>query len=588
VRGTLAPPAGNPAALAASVDRYEATERAIAAAADELLRVTTGGAGLAVDALNDQSHGARDHLSRARERYRGTRSALRAYTVELVAFHAAATAAIEDDHAARIAAHDAGVDLTEAARHARGAALNPEDQATIDHWQNQVYFARQRRDVADDAMVAAQADYQRAAEALEQAAQRTIALIDAAFDGTNDGWRDHVGHVFADVGSILSTLSEWVRGFFQAVFEAVVEAVALVVRVLLAVVVAVALTIVLIQFLAVALAVLAVVLVIVLAAVAVMVAAGRFAYRTGTVLGVDDLTHIRMVLAALMVACPVLGAFILARVSDELSKPTPKVRRLRPEDLDKASATRALANLESSVPDSIDDFLAQAGAVDTVGGDSLTVVDIARIDHEDGTVAWIVTLPSTKDWVMSGDASATNDLDADLLLLAFPELQSQYEKAALDAMAQAGIGEGEPVLVTGWSLGGILAGHIADTRADGYDYQGVVVAGSPIDHMDISARIPVVQVKHMGDVVHRTDLIDSVPDHGAHVSLWDGVKSGIGVDWKGGPIVSHNAELYRDTLEQHVTANQTLNDDFTEFFVVDDPSHTGAPTIAHTQYAFSE
>jgi len=588
VRGALAPPAGNPAALAASVDRYEATERAIAAAADELIRVTTGGAGLVVDALNDQAHGASGHLSQAHERYRGTRSALRAYTVELVAFHAAATAAIEDDHAARIAAHDADVDLTHAARHARGAALNPEDQATIDHWQNQVYFARHRRDEADTAMVAAQAEYQRAAEAFEQAAQRTIALVDAAFDATNDGWRDHVGRVIAEVGSMLSTLSEWVRDFFQVVFEAVVEAVALVVGVLLLAVAAVALTIVLVQMLSVALTVVAAAIVIVLAAVVVLVAAGWVAYRAGTVLGVDDLTRIRMVLAALMVACPVLGAFILNRVSDELSKPTPQVRQLRTQDLDDASATSALADLESSVPDSIDDFLGQAGAVDTVGGGTLTVVDIARIDHEDGSVAWVVTLPSTKDWVVSGDASATNDLDADLLLLAFPELRSQYEKAALDAMAQAGIGQGEPVLVTGWSLGGILAGHLADTGAGGYDYQGVVVAGSPIDHMDIATRIPVVQVKHTFDVVHRTDLIDTVPDEGSHISLWDGATSGIGMGYKGGPALGHNAELYRDTLEQHVTSNQALNDDFIEFFVVDDPNHTGVPTIEHTQYAFSE
>ena len=249
---------------------------------------------------------------------------------------------------------------------------------------------------------------------------------------------------------------------------------------------------------------------------------------------------------------------------------------------------KCLEDLEGNAPDSVDDFLWQAGAVDTIGGDVQTVVDIAKIVHEDGSVSWIVTLPSTKDWVVPSDAGAVNDLDADLLLLAFPELQSQYEKAALDAMKQAGIGEGEPVLLTGWSLGGILAGRLVESGAGGYDYAGLVVAGAPIDHMHIAADIPVVQVKHMTDPVHRADMIDSIPDSGTHVSLWDGPLSAKGLDLQTGTTLGHNADQYRETLAGHVSADQTLNDDFREFFVVDDPNHTGSPTIGHTQYAFSE
>ena len=90
MRAALAPPAGNPTALAASVDRYEETERAIAQAADALNGVVTGGAGQTVDALNGQARAANTHLSKAHGRYQGTRSALRSFTVELAAFHAAA------------------------------------------------------------------------------------------------------------------------------------------------------------------------------------------------------------------------------------------------------------------------------------------------------------------------------------------------------------------------------------------------------------------------------------------------------------------------------------------------------------------
>ena len=83
-------------------------------------------------------------------------------------------------------------------------------------------------------------------------------------------------------------------------------------------------------------------------------------------------------------------------------------------------------------------------------------------------------------------------------------------------------------------------------------------------------------------------MIDQIPDTSTHVSLWDGDRSGIGIPMNVSTTVAHNAILYTDTLDQHVKADQTLNDNFRDFFVVDDPNHTGQPTIEHTQYAFSE
>jgi hypothetical protein len=585
--GTLVPPGGNPTALAASVDRYEATEQAIANAADELMRVVMDGQSTSIDALNEGALTASRHLSQAHGRYQGTRSALRAYTVELVTFHAAANAAIDWDHAARSASSSAHQDLTDAAHEARSAAMNPQDQATIDHWEVQAHLARHRCGAADDAMATARAEYENAAETLEEAAQRAIALIDASFDGTNDSRLEVLRSALASVASFLSSLASWVADFFEAAFEAVMEAIAIVVAAVLVAIAAVALIALLVVVIAYALVVIVEVLALVLTALNVLLLVGATAYRVASELGVDDLTRIRIVLAALAIACPPLGYFILGRISNELMKPAPEVKKLNPVDVGDERKSAAHTELEATVPDTLGDFLAQAGAVDTIGGDAQTVVDVAKIVHEDGSVSWIVTLPSTKDWVVPSDAGAVNDLDADLLLLAFPGLQSQYEKAVLDAMAQAGVGDGEPVLVTGWSLGGIMAGHLAEEGAGGYDYAGVVVAGAPIDHMNISADIPVVQVKHTTDPVHRADMIDDPPDQGSHISLWDGDRSGIGLDYKV-DMMGHNATQYRETLEEHVTANEAINDNFQQFFVVDDPSHTGQPTIEHAQYAFSE
>lgn len=593
MRATLAPPGGDPTALAASVDRYEATERSIAAAADELMHVIVDGASVSISALGDKARTANGHLVQAHGRYQGTRSALRTYTVDLEGFHANAQAAIDRDQAARRSGHDAHEDLTEAARHARSAAMNPEDQATIDHWQVQAVAARRRVDAAEEEIAAAQADYSAAAAALDRAARLAIELIEASFDGTNDSRMDRLREAIADVASFLSNLATWVADVFSAAFEAIVEAVARFVEAVLITIAVLALIAILAVALAAIVVVLVVVLVLILSTVQRLIMAGVLTYGLATELGVDDLTRIRMVLAALAVACPALGLFLVSRIAGELLKPAPEVTPLDVGSIDDPATSSptaqqlALAQLEAKEPDSVDDFLFQAGAVDTIGADAQTVVDIAKIVHEDGSVSWIVTLPSTKDWVVPSDAGAVNDLDADLVLLALPELQSQYEKAVLDAMAQAGIGQGEPVLVTGWSLGGIMAGHLAETGGGGYDYAGVVVAGAPIDHMNISADIPVIQVKHMMDPVHRADMIDSVPDSGSHISLWDGDRSGIGLDRKTDTF-GHNAPQYIQTLEQHVAADRSINDAFGEFYVVDDPSHTGKPTIEHTQYAFSE
>ncbi len=549
---------------------------------------------MSLRALSNRAGSATGHLMQAHGRYQGTRSALRSYTVDLESFHADATAAIERETTARYLAHEANLDLTEAAHHARSAAMNPDDQATIDHWHTQAHLARLRVDTAEDAIAAAQSDYSKAADALEQAAQRAMGLIDASFDGTDDSRLDRMKNAFGELASMLSNLAVWAVEVLKTAVEAVVLAVAIFIAAVLIVIAVVNLMALVMLLLVASVAVIINMIVGLAATVVLLLAVGAVAYHVASELGVDDLTRIRIVLAAVAVACPALGYFLVQRIRDELFKPAPKVTLLDPKVVDDHDASRvsaaeqALAAMETNEPDSVDDFLWQAGAVDTIGGEAQTVVDIAKIVHEDGSVSWIVTLPSTKDWVVPSDTGAVNDLDADLLLMAFPELKSQYEKAVLDAMAQAGIGITEPVLLTGWSLGGILAGHLAETGAGGYDYAGLVVAGSPIDHMDIAADIPVIQVKHMNDPVHRGDMIDDVPDRGSHISVWDGARSGIGLGRKTGTTLGHDAGQYYDTLESHVAANESINDAFRDFYVVDDPNHTGKPTIEHTQYAFSE
>jgi len=324
-----------------------------------------------------------------------------------------------------------------------------------------------------------------------------------------------------------------------------------------------------------------------------LMAVGGRALLTANALGLEGVDRIRFVIGALNMACPPLGLFIQSRIQNELSKPVPDVDEIDASTLTPQQAKR-LQGLDGEVPDTVSDLLGWAGQVDLIGGDTQAVVDVARIVDENGNVSWIVTLPSTEDWVIGGDKGAPNDLDADLMLILYPELRSQYEAAVLKAMDQAGIPQGDPVVLTGWSLGGILGGSLIESHAGGYNYAGLVCGGSPIDHMAIPPDIPVLQVKHTLDPVHRLDMIDDVPDTAHHVSVWDGPRSdGASTDIKTGNVVGHANADYVDTLQDHLTYNAEhggpdLNSDFASVLPWDDPNTPEHVVVEHTQYAFSE
>ena len=74
-------------------------------------------------------------------------------------------------------------------------------------------------------------------------------------------------------------------------------------------------------------------------------------------------------------------------------------------------------------------------------------------------------------------------------------------------MQQAGVGPNDPVMLVGFSQGGIMAGHLAAYNSDD-NWDAVVVAGAPIDSMPIPSTTTVVSVQHSGDPVPR---LDSMP-----------------------------------------------------------------------------
>ncbi|WP_454115311.1 hypothetical protein [Microbacterium lacticum] len=187
-------------------------------------------------------------------------------------------------------------------------------------------------------------------------------------------------------------------------------------------------------------------------------------------------------------------------------KPTPK-----PSEYDR---TKKETRASHGEPSDLAHVLKDAGYVDSLGhhtADSAdeTVIKVTKVVDADGVARWRVALPSTQEWLsrLNGDQGAVNDLDSNLALMLTPSLRSQYEGAVLAAMQQAGVGPNDPVMLVGFSQGGIMAGHLAVYNSDD-NWDAVVVAGAPIDSMPIPSTTTVVSVQHRGDPVPR---LDSMP-----------------------------------------------------------------------------
>jgi hypothetical protein len=135
----------------------------------------------------------------------------------------------------------------------------------------------------------------------------------------------------------------------------------------------------------------------------------------------------------------------------------------------------------------------RAGAPDPHPGDT---------DARPG-VRWLVQFPSTQTWHARA-GRAPNDLTADFVALSMHE--TTLTRAAVVAMHAAGIRIGEPVLVAGFSLGGLIAAQVADlSEREGFTVTHLVTAGSPIGRYRLPDRVRVLSLEHLLDSVPRLE-----------------------------------------------------------------------------------
>ncbi|MDN4161361.1 hypothetical protein [Nocardioides abyssi] len=158
-------------------------------------------------------------------------------------------------------------------------------------------------------------------------------------------------------------------------------------------------------------------------------------------------------------------------------------------------------------PRGLGDLLADLDEVHRTGPDG--TIEVRTATAPDGSVRHVVHLPGTDDmttlpWTRDEDA---RDLATNLLLLA--GLDNPYQQGVLEALGQAGVGPGEPVLLVGHSQGGMVAAALL--AADGpVAVTDVVTAGSPTAHLDgFPPGTHALSLEHRGDLVPLLDGEDN-------------------------------------------------------------------------------
>jgi len=159
------------------------------------------------------------------------------------------------------------------------------------------------------------------------------------------------------------------------------------------------------------------------------------------------------------------------------------------------------------VGDLLDDLGAVAARSDDADGSGTVAVD--TLVGADGGRRHVVHLPGTDDmrtppWGQDGDV---RDLGTNLRLMA--REPTAYGAGVLEAMRQAGVRPGEPVLLTGHSQGGMQAVALAADDSP-YDVRQVVTAGSPTAQVPtLDDDVSVLALENRGDVV---PLLDGAPN----------------------------------------------------------------------------
>lgn len=156
------------------------------------------------------------------------------------------------------------------------------------------------------------------------------------------------------------------------------------------------------------------------------------------------------------------------------------------------SAPDAAARVvQTTPPAGIADLASRIPSASTDGGQ----VRIERYGTADAA-AWVVYIGGTVDWSPVATAEPW-DLTSNLSAVAEEEAGSY--RAVVQAMREAGIRPGEPVIEVGHSQGGLIAAQVA--ASGDFTSVGTVTFGAPSGSVVVPAGVDAVAVEHTDDII---------------------------------------------------------------------------------------
>ncbi|MFZ6990769.1 hypothetical protein ACO0E1_02655 [Curtobacterium sp. RRHDQ66] len=154
-------------------------------------------------------------------------------------------------------------------------------------------------------------------------------------------------------------------------------------------------------------------------------------------------------------------------------------------------------------PRTLGQLWAGAAQIDGIGAKESGDVRVIRIDTPDGP-RFVVQIPSTQVWDPRAGA-VPNDLTSDVMAMRYGDSSALASSVREILRSIPEVRDGNaPVMLTGFSLGGITAGAIA-ADPQGLNVQQVVTAGSPIGRMDIPTSTSVTSFESREDPIARLD-----------------------------------------------------------------------------------
>lgn len=116
----------------------------------------------------------------------------------------------------------------------------------------------------------------------------------------------------------------------------------------------------------------------------------------------------------------------------------------------------------------------------------------------------VVYVPATQSWELG---EGTVPMDGATNLLAMAQVTTQAEVAVTEALRQAEIGADEPLLLVGYSQGGLTSLGLVNNPAFRQEFspEAVLTVGSPVGGHDVPDGVEVLSIEHAEDLVTALD-----------------------------------------------------------------------------------